>query len=79
MEQIIKRKTREFAPGDFHDITQGNNGYPAGPGYDLVTGLGTPKANLLLPHLSAYGLASKVSIATQPPPIVVTGASLSRL
>ena len=29
-----------IAPGDFHDITQGNNGYSAGPGYDLVTGLG---------------------------------------
>jgi subtilase family serine protease len=26
----------------FHDITQGNNGYPAGPGYDLVTGIGSP-------------------------------------
>jgi methionine-rich copper-binding protein CopC len=27
---------------DFNDITTGNNGYPAGPGYDLATGLGTP-------------------------------------
>ncbi len=26
----------------FHDITHGNNGYPAGPGYDLVTGVGSP-------------------------------------
>ena len=47
----------------------------AGPGYDLVTGLGTPKANLLIPSLSAYGLASTTSIATQPPPSVVTGAN----
>jgi subtilase family serine protease len=33
----------------FHDITIGSNGaYPAGPGYDLVTGLGTPDiANLV--------------------------------
>jgi hypothetical protein len=47
-------------PGDFHDITTGDNGdssyagsrfYPAGPGYDLVTGLGSPKANLLIPDL----------------------------
>jgi pseudomonalisin len=30
-------------PSAFHDITVGSNGaYPAGPGYDLVTGLGTP-------------------------------------
>lgn len=33
---------------DFHDITLGNNGYPAGPGYDLVTGLGTPVVNKLV-------------------------------
>ena len=27
----------------FHDIKLGSNGlYPAGPGYDLDTGLGTP-------------------------------------
>ena len=35
---------------DFHDITR-NNGYAAGPGYDLVTGLGTPIVNLLAPDL----------------------------
>ncbi len=30
-------------PGDFHDITQGNNGaYSAGPGWDPCTGLGSP-------------------------------------
>jgi pseudomonalisin len=28
-------------PQLFHDITRGNNGYPAGPGYDLVTGVGS--------------------------------------
>ncbi len=27
---------------DFHDITTGNNGLPAGPGYDQVTGIGSP-------------------------------------
>ena len=43
---------------DFHDITVGNNGFPAGPGYDLVTGLGSPQANLLIPQLAADGLAS---------------------
>lgn len=30
-------------PGDFHDITKGNNGaYSAGPGWDACTGLGSP-------------------------------------
>jgi subtilase family serine protease len=37
---------------DFHDITSGNNGFPAGPGYDLVTGRGTPIAQLLIPDLA---------------------------
>ena len=64
-----------IAPGDFHDITQGNNGFSAGPGYDLVTGIGSPQANLLIPDLSAYGLASEVTIATQPPPSLVQGDS----
>jgi subtilase family serine protease len=36
---------------DFHDVTTGNNGYPAGPGYDLATGLGTPIVNQLVPAL----------------------------
>jgi autotransporter-associated beta strand protein len=37
---------------DFHDITSGSNGNPAGPGYDLVTGLGSPVANRLVPDLA---------------------------
>ncbi len=61
----------QIAPGDFHDITTGYNGYFAGPGYDLVTGLGTPVANKLILDLSAYGLASETNILTQPPPTVV--------
>jgi hypothetical protein len=39
-------------PNAFQDITQGYNGYySAGPGYDLVTGLGTPNAQNLIPDL----------------------------
>jgi subtilase family serine protease len=38
---------------DFHDVTAGFNGYQAGTGYDLVTGLGTPQANRLVPGLLA--------------------------
>ena len=30
-------------------ITSGTNGYTAGAGYNLVTGLGTPVANLWCP------------------------------
>jgi subtilase family serine protease len=36
----------------FHDITQGYNGYYAGKGYDLVTGLGSPKINNVVPLLA---------------------------
>ncbi len=37
---------------DFHDITSGNDGgYSAGPGYDGVTGLGSPLANLVIQNL----------------------------
>jgi subtilase family serine protease len=46
----------------FHDVTTGNNtvvmngatytGYPAGPGWDPVTGLGSPDAAVLVPILS---------------------------
>ena len=53
-------------PGDklyLHDITTGNNdvveignqGFDAGPGWDAVTGLGTPNAADLLPALAAPG------------------------
>lgn len=45
-------KLYSLSSSDFHDITSGNNGYAAGPGYDLVTGLGTPIANKLVPDLA---------------------------
>ena len=51
----------------FHEITSGNNtvpgvtGYTAGPGYDLVTGLGSVDANLLV---NAWGNGN----APPPPP-----------
>jgi hypothetical protein len=44
----------ELNSSDFHDITTGSNGYSAGPGYDLVTGRGTPIANMLVPDLAGY-------------------------
>ncbi len=41
---------------DFHDVTIGNNlYYPAVTGYDLATGLGTPKGTALYSDLVAYG------------------------
>ena len=46
-----------LAPHAFHDITSGNNtqgnvtGYQAAPGWDPITGWGTPDASFLLPTL----------------------------
>src|SRR5207249_2488905 len=46
-------------PGtNFHDITSGNNGYAATTGYDLVTGRGTPKANLVIGYLVNSAMSS---------------------
>ena len=41
---------------DFHDITSGFNGYNASPGYDLLTGIGSPLANLLIPDLAGTSI-----------------------
>ncbi len=38
---------------DFHEILSGNNGFQAGFGYNLVTGLGSPRANLVVAGLVA--------------------------
>ncbi|MCI4338852.1 MAG: hypothetical protein L3J68_00770 [Thermoplasmata archaeon] len=40
---------------DFHDITAGNNGYAAGPGWDPVTGIGSPIVASLVPDLVRGG------------------------
>jgi hypothetical protein len=49
---------------DFNDITSGSNGtYSAGAGYDLVTGLGTPIANLLVPALAGYGTTQSPTVS----------------
>jgi hypothetical protein len=51
--------------GDFHDITAGTSTgtphYSAGPGYDLVTGRGSPVANLVIGGLVGGGVGSAAS------------------
>jgi subtilase family serine protease len=70
-------------PGsDFHDITTGNNGgYSAGPGYDLVTGLGTPRANLIAPALAGItnGPTVTTSASASSNPVTGTTTNLSVL
>jgi hypothetical protein len=46
---------------DFYDITSGSNGYAAGTGYDLASGLGSPIANQWVTTLAAQGTAHGVT------------------
>lgn len=46
----------------FNDITTGSNGYAAGPGYDLATGLGTPIVNNLVPLLANASTGTTFSV-----------------
>jgi hypothetical protein len=59
---------------DFHDVTGGSNGgFTAGPGYDLVSGLGTPQANVLESDLASYKLGGQLVISSQPPASIQAG------
>ncbi len=61
-------------PGDFHDITSGTSTgrpeYSAGPGYDYVTGLGSPMVNLIVGSLDG-------GTPTTPPDTIVVSAPSS--
>jgi hypothetical protein len=71
--------------GDFHDITSGGSGSNScGPGYDLVTGIGSPRANLIVPALVSYGGSTSGSGPTitapasaTPNPVTGTSTTLS--
>ena len=86
-------KQSQGGPAVFHDITQGNNtvpgvmGYNAGAGYDLVTGLGSVDANLLVnvwnggsapPPQCTYSLAAPnaaTDATAQSPAVMLTASS----
>ncbi len=48
---------------DFHDITSGNNGFPAVTGYDLDTGWGSPNGANLINALAPLSTAPNFSIS----------------
>ncbi len=55
----------------FHDITTGTNGgFHAGTGYDLVTGLGSPVADILVPALVNWDAGANT---VSPHSVTVTG------
>jgi subtilase family serine protease len=65
----------QLPAADFHDVTSGSNGgYSAAAGYDLVTGRGSPVANLVV-----SGLVGNASVAPPKPtaPTIVTPARAS--
>jgi hypothetical protein len=75
-------KLYALPPSDFHDITSGSNGaYSGGPGYDLVTGIGTPSANLIVTALIDSSGTSGPTITTPasatPTPVTGTTTNLS--
>ena len=55
----------DLPSSDFNDITTGFNGYYATSGYNLVTGLGSPKANLVIAGILHANGVSEGSVATQ--------------
>lgn len=69
----------------FHDVTSGNNDatgensglYPAGTGYDMATGLGTPDASNLVPLLCGPYVTSVSPTAANPgTTVTIDGANL---
>jgi subtilase family serine protease len=52
--------------GDFFEVTDGYNGYYAGSGYDLVTGLGSPYAPWVVSDLAVVGYERMPPDATAP-------------
>ena len=63
----------DLSDGYFHDITTGRNaaGQQAGVGYDLLTGRGTPRANILVPKLAGYLAEASVVVSTSPSAITL--------
>jgi hypothetical protein len=57
----------------FTDITSGDNGtYSARSGFDLVTGLGTPRWSDLVPWLGSFTLSTPAAVRTTTFPLTVT-------
>ncbi|MFT3883703.1 MAG: proprotein convertase P-domain-containing protein [Gemmatales bacterium] len=65
-----------LAASDFHDVTTGSNGYSASTGYDLVTGRGSPYANLVARDLSGSTTSTPTGDAYEPDDTQATAANL---
>jgi kumamolisin len=56
---------------DFHDITSGNNGFPAVTGYDLDTGWGGPNGSGLINALAGTSSGPNFTISASPTSVSV--------
>lgn len=72
-----------LAAADFHDVATGSStgspAYSATAGYDLVTGRGSPIANLVVADLVAWGSSTTVAAPTAPTSFTATAASSSQV
>jgi hypothetical protein len=65
---------------DFNDITSGNTGrYSAQTGYDMVSGLGSPRASQLILDLAQFNVTSNVATPVGPSTPVVTKTSPTKV
>ena len=62
--------------GYFRDIVSGSNGHSAGPGYDLVTGLGSPLGDPLVLALAGGSSSSVAAPVFNPPAGTYTSAQV---
>ncbi len=60
----IQQAVYHLSSTDFHDVQTGSNGYSAIPGYDLVTGLGSPRVNRIVSDLATMILLPSSSVAS---------------
>jgi len=61
----------------FHDVTSGSNGYSAGPGWDPVTGWGTPIASALAPILANPFVSTDSMTYVQLESVLFTGTGFT--
>ena len=61
----------------FHDVISGSNGYSAGPGWDPVTGWGTPIASALAPILANPFVSTDKTTYAQLESILFTGTGFT--
>ncbi len=72
----------QLPASDFHDVTtgtsSGNPNYSAGAGYDLVTGRGTPNANLIIASLAQSSNSNSAThFSVSAPTSIVSGVAFS--